>query len=246
MKPFTVLGHRGAKGHAPENTLVSFRKAIELGANMVELDVHLSKDGHLIVIHDIDVDRTTNGTGRVADLTLAEIKALDAGSWFDPQYAGEQVPTLQEVIDVIKGKMLLNVEIKKGAELYPGIVELVAKTIKENDMVDQVVVSSFSTEYLQEMRQALPEIEVAWLYSREEANPVQRAVQEGWQALHPNIQRVTRELVDEAHAHGLLVRGWNPNDEAGMRKLIECGVDGVGTDFPEVLLRLAREYGVLS
>lgn len=248
LQSFTVLGHRGAKGHAPENTLVSFERAIELGATMAELDIHLSKDRELIVMHDATVDRTTNGTGIVSDLTLAEIKALDAGAWFDAAYRGHQVPTLQEVIDLTRGRILLNVEVKRtgGGGTHAGISELLAESLVKNDFVDQVVVSSFEPIYLKELRQLLPSLQLGLLYSKSTTDEHQLALDEGWEALHPHMSLVDQAYVDRAHASGLLVRAWNPNEVVDMIPLIERNVDGIGTDFPERLLELARKSGKIA
>jgi len=242
---FTVLGHRGAKGHAPENTLPSFFKAIELGATMAELDVHLSRDGELVVIHDATVDRTTDGTGRIADLTLEEIKRLDAGGWFSPEFRGVRVPTLREVFEAVGSRILINVEVKKGEEPYAGIAEKLAREIEACGMLERVVISSFEPRYLHELRPLLPGVELALLYSKPRPGVIDEAVRSGWQALHPHLSLVTKEFVDEAHAKGLRVRAWNPNEVEQMRPLIAAGVDGIGTDFPERLRALAVEMGAL-
>ncbi len=243
---FTVLGHRGAKGHAPENTLPSFQKAIELGATMAELDIHLSRDGEVIVMHDATVDRTTDGSGRVIDLSLDEIKRLDAGSWFGPEFQGVRVPTLREVFDAVGQQILINVEIKSGEAPYAEITEKLARLLEECEMVHRVVISTFEPRYLHELRPRLPEVELALLYSKPRPDAIEEAVQNGWQALHPHMRWATREFVDEAHARGLRVRAWNPNEVEEMRPLITAGVDGIGTDFPERLRSLAIEMGALA
>lgn len=239
---FCVLGHRGAMGHAPENTLVSFQKAIELQADMTELDIHLSKDGKLIVMHDPSVDRTTDGTGLVADLTVPELKDLDAGSWFGPEYAGAKVPVLHEVMELVKGKIKLNIEIKAGkAGGYTGIVDLMVAEIERLDMVDQVVVSTFHRPYLLELRRKAPHINAAYLYSKAFDAPWLEAEEQGWD-LHPHQSLVDEELVDEAHARGIIVRAWNPNEAEKMRPLVALGVDGIGTNYPEVLQQVWGEF----
>jgi glycerophosphoryl diester phosphodiesterase len=239
---FCVLGHRGAMGHAPENTLVSFAKAIELKADMTELDIHLSKDGELIVMHDPSVERTTGAVGLISDLTLAEIKSLDAGSRFAPEFAGERVPILQEVMELVKGKIALNVEVKAGREgLYPGIIDSLITEIERHKIVDSVVVSSFYRPYLVELRRKAPHIKAALLYSKAFDEPWQDAVDQGWD-LHPHLSLVDARLVDEAHARGVLIRAWNPNEAEKMRPLVALGVDGIGTNYPEVLQKVWREY----
>lgn len=246
MKGFTVLGHRGAKGHAPENTLPSFYKAIELGATMFELDIHLSRDGELVVMHDKTVDRTTNGAGKVADLTWDEIKRLDAGSWYGEEFAGTRVPRLEDVFEAVADKILIDVEIKAGDGLYHGIVDRLVDLIKGTGLVERVLITSFHTEYLKEAREKLPGAQLGLIYEKPRENAISEAVSKGWQVLHPHLRWVTKEWVDEAHANGLIVRGWNPNEVEPMRRLIEAGVDGVGTDYPELLRALAIEMGVLQ
>lgn len=241
---FTILGHRGARGHAPENTMPSFAKAVELGATMFELDIHLSKDGKLVVMHDPDVERTTNGTGRIRELTWEEISRLDAGSWYGSEFAGTRVPRLEEVFAAFGNLAEIDIEIKADEELYGGIVERLARLVTAKGLTDRVLISSFHTEYLREARTLLPEAQIGLIYRKPRENVVAEAVKAGWQALHPHLDLVSREFVAEAHAHNLVVRGWNPNEIAPMRTLIESGVDGVGTDYPERLRDLVEQMGI--
>ena len=132
-----VIAHRGFSGAAPENTLAAVRAAIEVGADMVEIDVTLTSDGHIVVIHDETLDRTTTGSGRVSDFTLTELQRLDAGGWFAPRFAGERIPTLDQVLDEIEGRILLNVEIKSEA-VERGIVTKVASAIRKRGMMEQL------------------------------------------------------------------------------------------------------------
>src|SRR5512136_2058667 len=135
--PVLRVGHRGARGHAPENTLASFDLAVEMGVNVVETDVHLSKDGEVVLIHDHTVDRTTNGHGFVKDLTLAELKQLDAGAWFDPRFAGEGVLTLGELLAWAHNRVGVAIEIKNGPIYYPGIAEKIIRLLEKHDMARQ-------------------------------------------------------------------------------------------------------------
>lgn len=244
-RAFTVLGHRGAKGHAPENTLASFEKAIELGATMVELDIHLSRDDELVVMHDAQVDRTTDGRGAIRDLRWEEIEQLDAGSWFGPEFAGARVPRLEDVFDAVADRILINVEVKTADRPYPGIVERLAEVLETRNLADRVVISSFEASYLKSLRPRLPDVELALLYSKPRPNACDEAVEAGWQSLHPHLSHVSKAFVDEAHAKGLAIRAWNPNEVERMRPLIADGVDGIGTDFPERLRALAEEMGAL-
>src|SRR5512136_2536678 len=136
------FAHRGASHEAPANTLAAFLLAADLGADGIELDVHLSKDGHVVVIHDFDVATTTDGRGLVCDKTLAELKELDAGSWFDPVYAGQRIPTLQEVIGAVGQRLLLNIELKAKGWGDKGLAAKVVQIVEQNDLVDRVVLSS--------------------------------------------------------------------------------------------------------
>ena len=145
--PVLVVAHRGFSGAAPENTLAAFRKAIEAGSDMIELDIQLSKDGKIVVIHDETLERTTDGQGRVADRTFPEIRKLDAGSWFGSQFSGEKIPTLQEVLELAKGKVLVNIEIKNPAHGQYPITELAdqgLEAVKKAGMLNRVIFSSFN------------------------------------------------------------------------------------------------------
>jgi glycerophosphoryl diester phosphodiesterase len=222
-------------GHAPENTLAAFVKAMDMGAHMSELDIHQSRDGELIVIHDAQVSRTTDGAGAVSELTLADIKKFDAGTWFGPQYAGERVPTLQEVIDLVRGRMALNVEVKAGQEgLYPGIIDRLIDHVVKNGLEEGLVVSSFRQEYLLELRSKAPRVRAALLYSKPFAEPWREAAEQGWD-LHPNASAVDGELIKEAHSRGITVRAWTVNEPEVMRQLIDLGVDAIITNFPDRL-----------
>jgi glycerophosphoryl diester phosphodiesterase len=138
-----VIGHRGALGYAPENTMASFEKGLECGADLLEFDIRMSRDGALIVMHDASVSRTTDGHGRIEDMTLAEIKKLDAGSWFGSQYRGERVPTLIEVLDWAKGRVSLVIEIKRDPQSIPGIEQKLIEALNDRSMIDEVIAISF-------------------------------------------------------------------------------------------------------
>lgn len=241
---FAVMGHRGAKGYAPENTMASFRRGLELGANMLELDVHVTADKHLVVIHDATVDRTTDGSGLVSEMTLAQIQALDAGAWYKDEFAGERVPTFEQVVELAKGRAALNVELKAGGIkpntfLYPDVVRLVADVLKAYDMVDQVVISSFHEEYLRQFKELLPDIHCAFVHQRPVDNLFERVRAQGWESVHTAVALIDEAFVAAAHAAGLKVRAWTPNDEATMRRLVAIGVDGIITDYPDVCRRIA-------
>jgi len=242
-RSFTVIGHRGASGYAPENTMASFLKAVECGVPMIECDVHETKDGVVAVIHDPDVARTTDGQGAVSDLTWSELRKLDAGSWFKPEFAGQKIPRIEEVFEILGPKVLIDIEVKAGASLYPNIVKKLAALIRNYDLADRVMISSFHAEYLREARELLPESEITLIYSKPRPAAVQEAVREGWHSLHPRWDQTTPQLIAEAHAHGILVRPWNFNQDEQMRTYLQMDIDGISSDFPDLALQVAAEFG---
>lgn len=223
-----ITAHRGAGYLEPENTLRAIQRAIDLGVDQIEVDARLTRDGHLVLMHDPRVDRTTNGTGSVADLTLAEIRHLDAG-------LGERVPTLEEALEITRGKVTLQVELK-GQRTAPAVVQAVAVAGREAD----VILTSFIHRRLAEVLSLNSRISTGALWGHPPADAVQRAQQLGVCALHIWYEHIDQKLITEAHAHGLQVRAWNPNREEEMRTLIELGVDAIGSDRPDVLLAVYR------
>lgn len=233
-----IIGHRGAAGEAPENTLRSFQLAFEQGADAIELDIHLSADGELVVIHDHTIDRTTNGTGAVADLTLSELKRYDAGGWFHEQFAGEQIPTLLEVFEIVPKDRMVNIEIKAktGGSLEAKLIALLRRT----GMMEQAVVSSFNHKVLKHLKQIAPEVKIGLLYT---ANFVDhRICAEGFGApvfsLHPHYSMIDLGDVQLATESGMQVYPYTMNNEADMRAFIQAGVSGIITDFPGRLHQL--------
>jgi glycerophosphoryl diester phosphodiesterase len=232
-----VVGHRGAMGHCPENTLASFERGLALGADWIELDVHLSRDGALVVIHDETVDRTTDGHGPVRDLTLAQLKSLDAGGWFAPEYAGQRIPTLDEVLAWARQRnTTVDIEIKNAPVYYAGIEAAVVDAVRRNDMIDQVIVISFDHTTVKQVKALEPRITTGVLYG---ARPVDGGVglarQAEADALLPHWAYVTPQDVAVAHAAGLSVAPWASSDPDVLRQLIAAGVDAIGTNHPDVL-----------
>ena len=160
-----IIAHRGASSRAPENTMASFRKAVELGADAIELDVHRSKDGYLMVCHDERVDRTSNGKGYIKDFTLRELKSLDAGRWIGEEFKGERMPLLEEVLElVLKNNILLNIELKNGPIFYEGIERDVINLVKNYGLVDETIISSFNHYSLLQVKGIEPRIKTGILY----------------------------------------------------------------------------------
>jgi glycerophosphoryl diester phosphodiesterase len=230
-----VVGHRGAMGHSPENTMASFERALELGADWIELDVHLSRDGALIVIHDETLERTTNGRGLVRDHTLAELRALDAGQ-------GERIPTLDEVLRWARQRnIMVDIEIKNAPIYYDGIEERVVGVLDETRMTERVIVISFDHAASRRVKQLEPRVVTGVLYScRPLDGGVGLARAANADAVLPHWSFVTTEDVNLAHNAGLAVAPWATSDPAALRGLIEAGVDAIATNHPDVLAEVQK------
>ncbi len=230
-----VIGHRGASGTRPENTLVSFRRAVELGAHMVELDAQLTADGSVVVLHDDTLDRTTDGLGPLAARTLAEVRRLDAGRWFDPVFAGERVPTLAEVLTAVP--IPVNVELKG---IRPDDLEARAlAVVEEAGALDRVVFSSFEPERLIGLRARTDRAALAVLWAGPEVGDALRLAERvGARALHVRNDRRAIQSIAAGRAVGLEIRVWTVNSPADLASLVDAGASGIFTDFPERFLHL--------
>lgn len=242
LKQSAIIAHRGASAYAPENTMAAIELAMQSKANMIEIDLHMSKDGELVVIHDKTVDRTTNGTGKISEMTWEEIKKLDAGSWFGEKFAGQRIPSLQEVINRINGEKNLLIEIKSGVEQYPGIEQKVAETILKNNALDWCIVQSFDDQTLIDIHQQYPEVSLQKLivfkfrllpmvfdgsisfYSKKKYHFVK--------AINPHYKFVNQRLIKKLHNDGFRVNVWGGKEEDSYGKIRHIPVDGWITDFP--------------
>jgi glycerophosphoryl diester phosphodiesterase len=239
------FAHRGASGYAPQNTLAAFVLAAEMGADGIELDVHLAADGQAVVIHDDTVDATTNGTGRVSRMTLAELQSLDAGGWVDPRFAGERIPTLKQVFDAVSDRLLINIEIKVEAGYHP--VEQEAETVRlivEHGLVDRVIISSFSPLSLRRVHRLNPDIALGFLYARGEPAFLPWLVHRFYAplaALHPHFGLVDSRYVAAAHERGQRVNVWTVNEAEQLRRMQDLGVDGIITNYPDLLCDVLSE-----
>ncbi|WP_406480634.1 glycerophosphodiester phosphodiesterase [Streptomyces sp. NBC_01615] len=217
---FLTIGHRGVMGVEPENTLRSFVAAQNAGLDLIELDLHLSKDGALVVMHDAEVDRTTDGSGPIAEKTLAELRALDAGR-------GERVPVFDEVLDAVKAP--LQAEIKDLAA-----ARALAEVMHRRDLVGRVEVSSFHDEAIAEVARLVPGVRTALIASRYGIDVVDRAVEAGAATVCLNIRRVTLEIVEQARKADLRIIGWVVNTQDQLRLVRALALDGATTDYPEI------------
>lgn len=237
-----VIAHRGASGYAPENTMPAFEKSLELGAEGIELDVHESKDGEIVVVHDHTIQRTSNGKGRVKDLTLDEIRKFDFGSWFDKSFKGVTIPTLRDVLELLRDwNGLLNIEIKSGPILYPGIEKKLIDMIKEYNFGDKVIFSSFNHYSLQDIKAIDSSMEIGLLYSGALVEPWNYAKTLGAEALHPSYHNIIPELVKGCKENGVKLNPYTVNDEKDMEKIIGAGVDGIITNYPDKALRVKEK-----
>lgn len=239
-----VIGHRGAAGYAPENTMVSFERGIALRADAIELDIHPTSDGELVVIHDPTLERTTNGHGLVAQHTLAQLKELDAGSWFHPSFHNERIPTLIEVLSWARGRTRVVIEIKQGPIFYPHVEELLIAALDRTQMRSQVLVISFDHHSVRKVKQLAADVPTGVLYGARVIDPVALATAAGADALMPYWPLITREEVELAHAAGLSIAPWG-GPEQDYRFILATGVDAVAADFPD-RPRLVLEEGLAT
>ncbi len=240
MPNLWVVAHRGASGHAPENTLAAFRRAVELGATFIETDLQFSRDLRVVAIHDDTLDRTTTGRGPVRNLTLAELRRLDAGSWFGPQFAGERIPTLEEILAFAsEADVVFYLEVKAGGAW--GMEYALVAALRETQQAARAVVLSFEPAMLAAVRRIEPMLMTGFLFSQVDANAVKRALDTGARQLAPRGDLVTPSLVSEARRYDLPVVTWTINEPAHMRALVAAGVDGIMTDYPDRLVSVLRE-----
>ncbi|MEV3875242.1 glycerophosphodiester phosphodiesterase family protein [Streptomyces sp. NPDC049906] len=217
---FLTIGHRGVMGVEPENTLRSFRAAERAGLDVIELDLHLSKDGALVVMHDARVDRTTDGSGAIADQTLEQLRALDAG-------LGERVPVFEEVLDAVRTPLQAEIKDVAAARSLAGVLHA-------RDLVPRVEVISFHDEALSEVSRLVPGVRTALVASRYGLDVVDRATAVGAGTLVLNIRRLTLEVVEHARRADLRIIGWVVNTPAHLRLARALGLDGATTDHPEI------------
>jgi glycerophosphoryl diester phosphodiesterase len=227
-----LIGHRGYPAKFPENTLAAFEGAVQAGCDMIELDVTLTKDRKVVVIHDDTLDRTTTGKGPVRDHSLQEIKKLDAGSWFDARFAAERVPMLSEVMKLTAGRCMLNIEIKESAfeADYPvdAIEHQVVKLVKKSGAMDQVIISSFDRRILERIAAMDAPPAVAFISDHgADKRVLEMLLKMRAFSWHPRFTVLTRDQVDMLHAAGLKIFPWTINTRAEAEKVLALGVDGL-------------------
>jgi len=220
------IGHRGASGHEPENTLRSFEAAVRLGADMVEFDVHVCGSGELVVIHDETVDRTTDGSGAVARMTLSELKALDAGK-------GEKIPTLGEVFSALKGRAAVNIELKGRGTAEP-VYELMTGHIRGGSWgLEEILVTSFDWGMLEAMRALSADTRLGPLVYKDIDEALKVATKLDSHSVNPYHRSIDHNFVKEVHGLGISVYPWTVDEPEDISRVVSMGVDGVISDYPE-------------
>lgn len=247
-KEFIVIAHRGASGYFPENTMSAFKAAIKMNADMIELDVLLTKDSIPIVFHDEKLNKKTNGKGYVKDFTFAELQKLDAGSWFDEKFENEKIPSLREVLEYCKNKILVNVEIKTEAvtEMEAGgVVELVLEMIEELGLEDQIIISSFDYRVLERIEKKNQNVRIALLYEKKQSKkrePVVLVKDYGVDAFNFSISQLSDKWLIQLNDSSVPFFIYTVNDEKKMKQVMEAGAKGIFSDKPDILKRIADEF----
>ncbi|MEK4244226.1 glycerophosphodiester phosphodiesterase [Psychrobacillus sp. FSL K6-2684] len=232
-----IYAHRGSSGTHPENTIAAFKAAAALPVHGVEFDVHMTKDGELVVIHDEKINRTSNGQGYVKDMTLAQLESYDFGAWFSSKFKGEKIPTLREVLYVFKDTHHhINIELKSDVFPYEGMEEKAINMLRDYRLVNRVVISSFNHEMIQSFKEKAPEVETAILFMEVMVAPHLYAEAVGADALHTFFPTVFRRMGQEAVASGKKVRVFTVNEEAYVDMLMSVGIDAIFTDYPKKML----------
>ena len=243
-----VISHRGANRIAPENTIPAFQKALEFNVDGFENDVHLTKDGVLVVCHDDSVDRTSNGTGLICEMSFDELRALDFGSWFSPEFAGTKLPTLAEFFELCGPLKVINVEIKQAVDGSIDCAAAVVRLAKEMGVFDKLIISSFDMNMLQACLAEDPATRICYLYAMdcewaEEImdEPGDFAKKYGLYALHPIVLMCSEGFIEECHDGGVVVNPWTVSHDEAIATLRDWGADGIITDTPDLAMKIV--YG---
>ena len=235
----TVTGHRGAAGHAPENTLASIRKALEMGADRIEIDVQQSKDGVVVIMHDKTLKRTTNGKGYVRNKTFAELSALVAPAEFAASFPNEKIPTLEEALILINGKAKFVIEIKDGNAYYPDIEQHIVDLIHQYKAEKWCIVHSFNDAALKKVHELDANIPLHKLFVAGLGRDLAK-----WdyvQEFSVNEHFATKKMIEKVHKLGKKINVWTVNDKAKMETLVKMGIDGIISNFPDIALQIAKK-----
>ncbi len=239
---YIVVAHRGASGIAPENTLSSFAEAIRSGAHFIEMDVQVTADGIPIVFHDKGLSRTTNGSGFASKLTYEELQQFDSGNWFSEKFTGEKIPTLEDVLESVQNKILVNIELKNlGTNPLPHI-EKIIKIIENFNYSDKVVISSFYYDQLKIVKKIKSTIPTAIIrLPKDRLLPSEIAKQFPFEGLVCNIEELNNEIVDDAHQIGLFLGIYTVNNPSELEYVLKFDIKAIVTNFPEQIITLLRQ-----
>ena len=234
--------HRGASAYFPENTILSFEKALEMGCTGIETDVQMTRDGVLVLIHDEMVNRTTNGEGLVADYTYSELNKLDAGSWMGEEFKGIKIPTVEELIYLVQDKnIIIDFEIKSGVVIYEDIEQKLIELIYKHRMVNKVILSSFNHYSIAKCNKISKEISTGVLYMAGIYKPYDYAKTVGANAIHPYFLAINEEVIKQTKKHRIKVNVFTVEDEKYMKSFLEMNVDGIITDYPDKLNKIMKD-----
>jgi len=236
-----IYGHRGASKSAPENTLAAFEIAFKKGAPAIELDATLSLDQNVVVIHDDTVNRTTNGYGFVNELTLKELKKLDAGSKFSEKFREERIPTLDEVFDLITADRLVNIELKNYHSINDQLVPRVCERVVRRNKKNSVLLSSFSIRNIHRAQKILPDVPVAWIIAEGGMGKIKISHLLRWLSpdlIHVEYHLVTKRILDREHSFHRKVNVWTVDKETELGRFFDANIDGVITNDPELAVNL--------
>ena len=237
--------HRGFSGEYPENTMIAFEKALEAGCEGIENDVHLTKDGVLVIIHDEEIDRTGNASGWVKDMTYEELCKVDFSSKFHDKVGFQKIPTLDEYLQLVKDKdIITNIELKTGIIEYPGIERAVYEKLKEYDYCDKVVISSFNHQSVKRMKEIAPEIKCGLLTATWILDAGEYTASHGFECYHPLFVMLKPENVADLRAHGIEINTWTVNEEEHIGWMIDAKVDGIIGNYPDRVKKLLNERGL--
>jgi glycerophosphoryl diester phosphodiesterase len=235
-----AIAHRGASGYAPENTLAAFRRAIALGVSFIETDLHLTRDAHFVALHDETVNRTTTGQGPIQSMTLAEVRRLDAGTWFGSEFMGERVPTLLEILEFArKNDVVFYLELKPNG--FWGGEHALISALRDAGQIARVVIISFDPGILEGLRRLEPTLMTGLLFDQRVEDAFAKTMEIGARQIAMRGDLVTPNLLREAHKRDLQVVCWTVNNPAHMRLLASAGVDGIISDYPDRLLSALKK-----
>lgn len=252
MSVCKVISHRGANKLAPQNTIPAFEKSLEIGVDGFETDVHMSSDGVPVVCHNYTIDETSNGQGKISEMTLEQLRSYDFGSYFDEKYKGTPLPTLEEFLTLCETAdiEIMNIELKTPLDGEKGMVEKTISAVKEHGLFDKLLISSFSPELLVECKRIDPKCKTGFLYSPDRKICYEKMIfgyldfakEIGADYLHPHFSMVTKHYVKKLHANGIGVNPWTVDKENIALRMLRCGIDGIITDVPDMINSIIEKF----